>query len=104
MPGRVPHSGANIGANCLSKLRGEALALPRDAGNMNDEAHAHLWASLGIEQEYEAADISSAQNDREEFLWEELLEAAREDGNLLSFFIVNEARRPGRARCSLRAQ
>jgi hypothetical protein len=24
-------------------------------------------------------------------LWEELLEAAREDGSLLSFFVVNEA-------------
>jgi hypothetical protein len=29
---------------------------------------------------------------RADFLWEELLEAAREDGNLLSFFVVNEAK------------
>jgi hypothetical protein len=28
----------------------------------------------------------------QDFLWEELLEAAREDGNLLSFLVVNEAK------------
>jgi hypothetical protein len=41
-----------------------------------------LWGSLGIYKNYEAG--------AEDVLWEELLDAAREDRNLLEFFMVNE--------------
>jgi Mg/Co/Ni transporter MgtE len=65
-------------------------------GNMDESAHTYLWSSLGIDDTYDASDIPPRHNSAgEDFLWEELLEAAREDGNLLSFFVVNEAKGGG---------
>lgn len=62
-------------------------------GNMDQAAQTYLWTSLGIDDAYDSADIPPRHEpDGEDFLWEELLEAAREDGNLLSFFVVNEAK------------
>ena len=61
--------------------------------NMDEEAQRRLWESLKPEQTYEPASLPSlgdAQGEGEAFLWDELLECAREDGNVLSFFIVNE--------------
>ena|ERR1700690_1945163 len=64
-------------------------------GDMDEAAQAFLWNSLGINEAYDAADFPSRQDaGSEDFLWEELLEVAREDGNLLSFFVVNEANGP----------
>lgn len=61
--------------------------------NMDEAAQRYLWASLGINETYEAADLPPVHDPTgKDFLWEELLEAAREDGNLLSFFVVNEAK------------
>jgi hypothetical protein len=61
-------------------------------GNMDEAAQTYLWSSLGINETYDATEVPACQDpDREDFLWEELLEAAREDGSLLSFFVVNEA-------------
>jgi hypothetical protein len=59
--------------------------------NMDEAAQKYLWSSLGINENYDAADLPPVHDPAgEDFLWEELLEAAREDGNLLSFFVVNE--------------
>jgi hypothetical protein len=59
-------------------------------GNMDEAARKFLWNSLGL-SENEAADVPSIDDPAtEDLLWEELLDAAREDGNLLSFFVVNE--------------
>lgn len=58
---------------------------------MDAAAQSHLWDSLRIETNYEAKDIPyRGTPERAEFLWDELLDAAREDGNLLSVFVVNE--------------
>jgi len=58
---------------------------------MDAMAQTYLWNSLGISENYTAADLPAEDDaEREDFLWEELLEAAREDGNLLSFFVVNQ--------------
>src|ERR1035441_1449900 len=65
-------------------------------GNMDETAQAHLWSSLGIDDAYDPTDVPPQHDpDSEDFLWEELLEAAREDGHLLSFFVVNETRGSG---------
>jgi hypothetical protein len=59
-------------------------------GNMGAAARKVLWDSLAIEANFEDApnvDDPGA----EDFLWDELLESAREDGNQLSFFVVNES-------------
>jgi hypothetical protein len=59
--------------------------------SMNESAYAHLWKSLGIEELYGRDDIPLVDSlSRHDFLWDELEEAAREDGNLCSFFVVNE--------------
>ncbi len=64
---------------------------------MDDDAQTILWNSLGIEQTYDDADLPSPGDpDRADFLWDELLDAAREDvrlsPSLRSFFVVNEIR------------
>jgi hypothetical protein len=64
--------------------------------SMDEEALQHLWDVLKPEEIYEVAGLPSLNNsndingEAEAFLWDELLEQAREDGSLLSFFIVNE--------------
>jgi hypothetical protein len=57
--------------------------------DMDDAAQAHLWQTLGIGESYELEEIDSP--DRGDILWEEMSDAAREDGNLRSFFVVTEA-------------
>jgi hypothetical protein len=60
--------------------------------NMDDEAHAHLWSSLRPEQVYDPAGLPSPSEpeDYEAFLWDELVEQAREDWKTFSYFVVNE--------------
>lgn len=64
--------------------------------NMDDEAQQRLWNTLKPEEIYDPAGLPSLNDPNDvngeaaAFLWDELLEQAREDGNLLSFFIVNE--------------
>ena len=66
--------------------------------NMDDEAQKALWSVLNPEEIYDPAGLPSlndpndSNEEAEAFMWDELLEQAREDGNLLSFFIVNEAK------------
>ena len=64
---------------------------------MDDDAQTILWNSLEIEKTYDPADLPSTTGpDRADFLWDELMDSAREDvrmnPNLRSFFIVNEIR------------
>jgi hypothetical protein len=64
---------------------------------MDADAQAILWKSLDIEQAYEAADLPAPTDPgRTDFLWDELIESAREDvrldPNLRSFFVVDEIR------------
>lgn len=64
---------------------------------MDEIAHEHLWAALKPEEVYEPAELpklgdpNDTEGEAEAFLWDELLEQSREDGNTLSFFIVNES-------------
>lgn len=65
--------------------------------NMDDLALKHLWGALKPEEKYETKNLptlSDPKGEGEAFLWDELLEQAREDGSLLSFFIVNERDEP----------
>jgi hypothetical protein len=60
-------------------------------------AREALAAALELEKNYEPADIPDRDgSEYDEFLWDELLEAAREDvrndPNLYSFFVVSEAK------------
>jgi len=64
---------------------------------IDSEARDALAAALELEKNYEPADIPDPDgSEYDDFLWDELLEAAREDvrndPNLYSFFVVSEAR------------
>src|SRR5271170_6098790 len=61
--------------------------------DMDEAAQMHLWNALGVAENYDVSDLPAREDpDSGGFLWEELLDAAREDGNLLSFFVVNESK------------
>jgi len=64
---------------------------------IDEQATADLAVALELEKNFEPADIPSPEAmDYDDFLWEELYEAAREDvrndPNLYSFFVVSETR------------
>jgi hypothetical protein len=64
---------------------------------IDTEARKALATALELEKNYEPADIPAPDgSDYDNFLWDELLEAAREDvrndPNLYSFFVVSEAK------------
>jgi hypothetical protein len=64
---------------------------------MDEAAKEQLWKALEIDAKYDRNDVPSADTfERAAFLWDELLEDAREDvrldPNLLSFFVVTETR------------
>jgi hypothetical protein len=64
---------------------------------MDDDAQVILWNSLDIEQSYDIDDLPAPTDPaRADFLWDELMDSAREDvrqsPNLRSFFVVNEVR------------
>ena len=64
--------------------------------NMDEGALQRLWDALKPEETYEVGDLPRLNNpddvtgEAESFLWDELLEQAREEGSVLSFFVVNE--------------
>lgn len=64
--------------------------------SMDESSLRRLWLALEPEKIYDPADLPSlndpndVNDEAESFLWDELLEQAREGDNELSFFIVNE--------------
>lgn len=63
---------------------------------IGEEAREALAAALELEKNFEPAEIPDPNgSDYDDFLWDELVEAAREDvrsdPNLYSFFVVSEA-------------
>jgi hypothetical protein len=64
---------------------------------IGEEAREALAAALELKKNFELADIPNPNgSDYDDFLWDELLEAAREDvrsdPNLYSFFVVAETK------------
>jgi hypothetical protein len=62
---------------------------------MGEDAQAILWKSLDVDQIYHAADLPAPTDPgRTDFLWDELMNSAREDvrlnPNLRAFFVVTE--------------
>ncbi len=62
--------------------------------NMDEEAQQDLWNSMKPEELYDPAGLPTPQEpeERAAFLWDELVEQAREDWQTHSFFIVNEVK------------
>jgi len=66
-------------------------------GSIGDEAMTALAAALNINANYDPSEVPAPDgNDYEDFVWQELCEAAledvRQDPNLYSFFVVSETR------------
>jgi hypothetical protein len=60
---------------------------------MGNVALDYLAASMELTSNFEKSDIpEQTDNDYAEFLWEAMEEAAREDGNLFSYFVVTESK------------
>jgi hypothetical protein len=93
MPKQEKFFEQKVGDRRIVVLKTYDRSYAREAfSDMDESAQSYLWNSLGINEAYDATDVPSRHDpDGEDFLWEELLGAAREDGSLLSFFVVNEA-------------
>lgn len=60
---------------------------------MDNVALDYLAASMDLTSNFEKSDIPErTDDDYAEFLWEAMVEAAREDGNLFSYFVVTESK------------
>jgi hypothetical protein len=60
--------------------------------SMDLEAQKRLWADLAIADKHEPEDMPRLDDqDGEESLWDELVDAAKEDWNSVSFFVVMSA-------------
>jgi hypothetical protein len=60
---------------------------------MDSVALDYLAASMDLTSNFEKNDIPErSDDDYAEFLWEAMVEAAREDGNLFSYFVVTESK------------
>lgn len=74
----------------LKVLKTYDAGLAREAfEDMDEAAQAYLWKSLRMDENWEPEEFAGP--DRTDALWDELSESAREDGNLLSFFIVTKS-------------
>jgi hypothetical protein len=93
MPQQESFLEQTVGMRTVEVLKTYDRSYAREAfGSMDAGAQKYLWNALGINENYAASDLPPSEgSEGEDFLWEELLEAAREDGNLLSFFVVTEA-------------
>lgn len=61
--------------------------------NMDDSALAHLASSLNLESIYEPSKIPKPTDEGyEDFIWDVMLDEAREDWNSFSYFIVTKSR------------
>jgi hypothetical protein len=58
---------------------------------MDPPALAFLGKSLGIKESYEPNDIPNDASDFGDFLWVELLDSSREEGQIRSFFVVRRS-------------
>jgi hypothetical protein len=94
MPKQETFFEQQTGAAKVEVLKSYDSGYAREAfRNMDGDALKRLWLSLDVESKYDAADLpplGQPNREGEDFLWDELLDSAREYGNELSFFIVNE--------------
>ncbi|MGC2659768.1 MAG: hypothetical protein WA324_17555 [Bryobacteraceae bacterium] len=98
MPSQEIFFEQKIGDKRVEVLKTYDKTYAREVFNeIDSQAKATLAAALELEKNYELADIPDPDGiDYDDFLWDELLEAAREDvrndPNLYSFFVVTEAK------------
>ena len=92
MPQQALFLEKEIGDRRIEVLKTYDQHFARDAfDGMDESAQTHLWQSLGIDASYDPEEIPVPTSpNRNDFLCDELSEAASEDGNKKSFFVVSE--------------
>jgi hypothetical protein len=96
MPKQESFFAESSGGTTIEVLKSYDSSYAREAfKSMDEEALRRLWGVLKPEEIYDPAGIprlgdpTDVNGEAEAFLWDELREQAREDGQMLSFFIVN---------------
>jgi hypothetical protein len=84
-----------IGSRRIEVLKTYDQQFAREAfDNMDEKAQMHLWNSLKPEDIYDPEGLPTlaGAEDRSAFLWDELIDQAREDWKTFSYFVVNESK------------
>jgi hypothetical protein len=98
MPVQETFFNQRIGNERFKIIKTYDPSLAREAfADMDSAALDHLADSLTIEQRYEPHEIPNPPVDAPDFLWDELCESAREEGQKCSFFVVTRASKTGRS-------
>ena len=92
MPRQETFLSVQSGDELLEVLKTYDEAFAKEAfRNMDDDALAQLAASLKFETLYEPDNIPKPQDEGyEEFVWDVMLDEAREDYNTFSYFVVTK--------------
>ncbi len=78
-----------VGSNRFHVLKTYDTSLAKEVfSEMDRPALGHLANSLSLEEQYDPEDIPESPSEYADFLWDEMLESAREDGQVRSFFVV----------------
>jgi hypothetical protein len=90
MPRQETFLTAKNGDETIEVLKTYDQAFAREAfRNMDDDALAHLAASLNLESTFELSGIPNPTEDGyEDFIWDVMVDEAREEWNLFSYSIV----------------
>jgi len=92
MPAQRTFFSKRNGNQQLKIIKTYDTSLAREAfADMDSVALDHLAESLALEQQYELSEIPNPPADALDFLWDEVCESAREDGQKCSFFLVTQA-------------
>jgi hypothetical protein len=89
MPAQETFFSQRTGNELFKIIKTYDASLAREAfADMDSAALDHLANSLSIEQQYEPFEVPKPPADAPDFLWDELCESAREEGQKCSFFVV----------------
>ena len=94
MPSQETFFEQQIGDRRIEVLKTYDQRFAQEAFKRMDEAAlTSLWKNLNVEQIYDPAGLPTSlePEERAAFLWDELVEQAREDWRTHSFFVVNES-------------
>ena len=78
-----------LGVDQLQVLKTYDMAFAKEAFLCMDSAAVnHLRTSLSVDEAYDVDEIPADELALADFLWEEMVDSAREDGQVRSFFVV----------------
>jgi hypothetical protein len=93
MPRQETFMTVKNGDESVEVLKTYDQAFAREAfRNMDDNALAHLAASLNLESLFEPVDIPKPSDESyEDFIWDVMVDDAREDWKSFSYFVVTKS-------------